>query len=471
MGKKCKIVAFSGGCHSGKTTTMLRVKEMLEANGTRVVMLDEIVRGTNIISIDDIRSKPSEYLAFQEHVIRKKIAQELMCLDYEDCVVLVDRAIADSIFYLLFYTDKSSLSAEELDRFTTLYAEAHSHAVNTAYNKLYDIIFQFRPIEITKDAGNMRPDKLRCIQFSEYNAITTFNGYYSIIANEYSKLDRLVPFNVMIDSEKTIVSLIKKLKVMKTANVEIKDFKKEVKYVELSGYLDIKWARIFQQLLNKASYVNGFIEAINFNYAFDPLECATMSRYTPIFEPRKAKAMCDWYKKADASDSSILDFFSEYEGCTDATHLFYNSNYGLYAYSEYGLSNCAKVLKANRDSRQACFCINNNDAMSSASIDKLCTNAVQFLIRDNMLEMIVQMRSSNFLSLLPYDAYMFSVFFFELYEMLQLEYTDLKTGNISVHVASIHFYEDQLDEKLAKIINTLGSSEPECIYEYSQIFL
>jgi hypothetical protein len=106
----------------------------------------------------------------------------------------------------------------------------------------------------------------------------------------------------------------------------------------------------------------------------------------------------------------------------------------------------------HKDTRQACFCINNNDAMSESSIDKLCTNTIQFFIRNDRLEMIVQMRSSNFLTLLPYDAFMFTVFFQHVYSSLRKnKYHALRTGMVRMQIASLHMFgADEFEYKPCK---------------------
>lgn len=204
------------------------------------------------------------------------------------------------------------------------------------------------------------------------------------------------------------------------------------------------WASIYSDFINTATVdnIDGYTEAINFCFSFNPVTDNAMSLLKGIFDPAKAAKMFFWYKKADENDASIIDYFSEYKRCIDENHDYFNSNYGIYAYRQGGLKFCIDELKRNHKSRQACFCINSNAvAISDFEIDKLCTNAIQFFIRDARLEMVVQMRSSNFLTLLPYDAFMFSVFYFEVYKALKKEYKLLRTGKIHMQIASLHYYE------------------------------
>lgn len=225
----------------------------------------------------------------------------------------------------------------------------------------------------------------------------------------------------------------------------------------LYKHLNYEWALIFSKFLEEASEYNGYYEAIAFSYKFSPMVSHIMSSDSTLFDLEKAAAMYFWYKNADPKDKSIIDYFKEYEHCIDSNHNCFNSNYGLYAYADGGLNKCVSELIEHKTSRQAMFCINNNHAMGPSSIDKLCTNTIQFFIRNDKLEMIVQMRSSNFITLLPYDAFMFSVFYANVYALLKHRYTELKAGKVHMQVASLHLYEKDIYaiEKVESGVNFL----------------
>lgn len=219
-----------------------------------------------------------------------------------------------------------------------------------------------------------------------------------------------------------------------------------MKYItDLISNLNWKW--LFKNIRMKAKG-ESYREIIAASYSFNPVTDHVMTASSSIFDIKKAAAMYFWYKLGDRDDKSILNYFDEYKSCIDEDHKRFNSNYGYYAYNpDGGLLRCIKSLLDNKASRQACFCINNNEAMSPDSIDKLCTNAIHFFIRNNKLEMVVQMRSSNFLTLLPYDAFMFTVFFQHVYSALRsTKYYDLKTGLIHMQVASLHMYDEDIEK-------------------------
>lgn len=208
---------------------------------------------------------------------------------------------------------------------------------------------------------------------------------------------------------------------------------------------DKNWLRIFNKI-SENQEGKEYIEKIGFTYSFDPFNGYMMSKDKSVLDPVKLKAMHDWYKKGDRFDTSICRYFDEYKGLTDKDHPRFNSNYGYYAYTLGGIRRCAERLKKDSMTRQAYFCINNEEAMQDSSIDKLCTNGVFFCIRDQKLQMVVQMRSSNFFSLLPYDACMFAMFYKDEFSLLKEK--NIKRGKIIVNACSIHYYKKQLDRIL-----------------------
>lgn len=126
---------------------------------------------------------------------------------------------------------------------------------------------------------------------------------------------------------------------------------------------------------------------------------------------------------------------------------FINSNYGWCIYShENGNQyvNVVKQLKANPDSRRATMIYNrpsmhddyNVDGMS----DFMCTNTVQYVIRDGAVHALVYMRSND------------AVFGYKNDYAWQKHVLDevavdlnIPAGNIYWNVASLHVYERHFD--------------------------
>ena len=166
---------------------------------------------------------------------------------------------------------------------------------------------------------------------------------------------------------------------------------------------------------------------------------AVMSRDRVWLDPEKFMAIYRWYHEADPTALWIMDYFDEYKNCVYPTHMVYRSNYGVYVYKEKGLQYCFEELVRNPESRRACIVINDKAIMQSdAEIDKLCTNAINYYIDGVYLKCVVQMRSSNMATLLPYDAFMFAVFHAELWQMLRKVYAWICPGDIVMQVANAH---------------------------------
>ena len=175
MGKPV-VIAFSGGCFSGKTTTMEKLKESLEKRGRRVAMLSELVREHKIESIDKLRQDPSAYLKFQQDIILEKIDAELNCTELDVDVVLVDRAITDSLFYLLFYVDKSRLSFDDIALFYGLQNRIRMH-MKQAFGQIYNLVIEFSPINAVCDDKVFRPKQIGALKYIEYGIISMLNDY------------------------------------------------------------------------------------------------------------------------------------------------------------------------------------------------------------------------------------------------------------------------------------------------------
>ena len=173
------VIAFSGGCFSGKTTTMEKLKESLEKRGHRVIMLGELVREYKIGSIDELRENPSKYLAFQDSIITSKISAEahLLSRAYSDTdIVLVDRAITDSLFYLLFYVDKKELTERDLNIYWHLLSRVQNHT-EYAFRHIYDVVYEFAPINKLCDDTVFRPQKIDILKYIESITISMLNRF------------------------------------------------------------------------------------------------------------------------------------------------------------------------------------------------------------------------------------------------------------------------------------------------------
>jgi thymidylate synthase len=105
-------------------------------------------------------------------------------------------------------------------------------------------------------------------------------------------------------------------------------------------------------------------------------------------------------------------------------------------------------LKQSRDTRQAVATIWTPNPNPSKDIP--CTISLQFLVRDNKLNVIVTMRSSDVWLGIPYDVFTFSMLGNSIAGIL-----DLEPGFIQMQLGSSHMYESDLD----KAQQIIGSDE------------
>ena len=177
MNKNTFFIAFSGGCLSGKTTTIKEVKKIYDRLGLKTVVLDELMRSHTLESIDDLRSRPDEYFELEKTIISEKIATEMNLFNNnEKCVILCDRAITDSLFYLLFYAEKNKFSVEQLREFNELYCKIDKYA-KYAFENIYDVLVEFKPLELSSN-DKYRPNNIDVLKHMEYRFIHTLNEAY-----------------------------------------------------------------------------------------------------------------------------------------------------------------------------------------------------------------------------------------------------------------------------------------------------
>lgn len=214
-----KTIAFSGGCYSGKTTAIKMMRHHLECDGHKVIVLSELMRDHKITSIDELRKNPSKYLKLQEEIIEEKITQELG-VEYHaikqnlilakngkqthDYIVMIDRAITDSLFYLLFYLDKSQLNSKELVRYENLYNFVDNCA-HLIFSSVYDNVLLFKPLAHKSEYDKYRPKDIDVLKHTEYRFISTLTKYYGAV-NDTPVHE--IDMNTCVDTPEDIVEHI-----------------------------------------------------------------------------------------------------------------------------------------------------------------------------------------------------------------------------------------------------------------------
>lgn len=128
-----------------------------------------------------------------------------------------------------------------------------------------------------------------------------------------------------------------------------------------------------------------------------------------------------------------------------------NSNYGYLIYSEENglqFDNVLNELVTNKDSRRAVMIYTrpsmHSDYNADGMSDFVCTNAVQFLIRDGALHTIVQMRSNDvvfgYRNDYAWQHYVTSSLLKYYNDSMTTPSDELVMGNITWQVGSLHIY-------------------------------
>jgi thymidylate synthase len=157
------------------------------------------------------------------------------------------------------------------------------------------------------------------------------------------------------------------------------------------------------------------------------------------------KRELDWYKSMSLNVADIPGGPPEIWKQVASKHGYINSNYGWCIYSKENgdqFQNVVDELTKNPGSRRATMIYNrptmhqdyNKDGMS----DFMCTNAVQYLIRDNKVHALVYMRSNDAVFGYKNDyAWQKHV----LQELVSELGWANQVGDIYWNVASLHVYE------------------------------
>lgn len=156
-----------------------------------------------------------------------------------------------------------------------------------------------------------------------------------------------------------------------------------------------------------------------------------------------------WYLKGDRFDTSITEYANLWKGLIDKDGGI-NSNYGQYINKQF--DKVISTLLADKDSRRASIMILTAEHLLSEIVDLPCTYALNFRIRNNRLNMTVQMRSQDSIFGMTNDAPAFSFIQEMIYVTLRDTYPELVMGNYHHFIDSLHVYEKHF-EMLKEIIS------------------
>lgn len=163
------------------------------------------------------------------------------------------------------------------------------------------------------------------------------------------------------------------------------------------------------------------------------------------------KRELEWYKSMSLNVNDIPSGPPEIWKMVASTSGRINSNYGWCVYSQQNgsqFTNVVDELHRNPDSRRATMIYTrptmHYDYNTAGMSDFMCTNSVQYLIRNNKLHAMVYMRSNDAVFGYKNDYAWQKHVLFEVWEYLRhadSKFDTLGLGDIYWNVASLHVYE------------------------------
>ena len=203
--------------------------------------------------------------------------------------------------------------------------------------------------------------------------------------------------------------------------------------------------------------------------AINPLEPIADFKARP-FNWKYLAGELAWYLKQDRNVDYIGAFSTFWSHITNPNTNEINSNYGSLVFNKEQLGWVIDSLLKDKNSRQAIMFFNQPKFQFEGNKDFVCTMYANFFIRDNKLNMKVQMRSNDIFYGLTFDAPFFSFLHQSIYLILKDQYQDLEIGTYHHFADNIHFYERHF-ELADKIRNEKPWNNPTPHFELKQKFI
>lgn len=214
-------------------------------------------------------------------------------------------------------------------------------------------------------------------------------------------------------------------------------------------------------------------EIINHKLTIDPYECLSVRFNKDKKLLKYLLAELAWYFSGDSSVKFISRYASLWNRIKDKDGKV-TSNYGRhifrdkYRYYTNGTYDKYRTqfqfvidtLKADLYSRQAVISLRSADNTNNPK-DNMCTLSIQFLYRNGLLHMIVNMRSNDIVYGLTYDAP-----FFALLQLLVAQELGVNTGYYQHIAGSFHIYEKHYEELEIKSMEYYYHVKPHSIREF-----
>lgn len=167
------------------------------------------------------------------------------------------------------------------------------------------------------------------------------------------------------------------------------------------------------------------------------------------FSPAYAFGELLWYISG-RNDLGMMQYYSSMMEKFSDNGMTLNSAYGYRIFGGHKQinfdqwENCKSLLTKDPDTRQAIIHLHTPN--NKPTKDEVCTLSLQFIRRDNKLNLIVNMRSNDLFLGFTYDAFSFTM----LQEMMANE-LGLELGTYYHNVGSMHLYDDRSGPAIDKL--------------------
>ena len=199
-------------------------------------------------------------------------------------------------------------------------------------------------------------------------------------------------------------------------------------------------------------------------YKFNPT-MPIINTITRPFDFRYFAGELVWYLNKDTNVDYINQFSGFWKNITNPNTNEINSNYGSLLFGEQ-LQWVVTSLENDKNTRQAIAFLNQPKYQFKGNKDFVCTMYLNFSIREDKLDMKVQMRSNDIFYGLTFDAPFFAFVHQHVYLWLKSTYPELLLGTYYHFADNIHFYERHYE--LAEKITHERFNKPQYTMELNQ---
>lgn len=179
------------------------------------------------------------------------------------------------------------------------------------------------------------------------------------------------------------------------------------------------------------------VELMNYCIGFMPWHDVVIHNPIRKFPVKGSQAEFLWYMTANNRAESVAKYLPNWNRF--ANDGIVNSNYGVYW--RRSIKYVLEELRRDKYSRRAIINIFQNDKAPFGK-DTPCTLSLQFLIRNNQLHLIVNMRSNDVWYGFGIDQYTFSLLHRLVFNTLQETYPSLGLGWYQHNAGSFHAYDN-----------------------------